>query len=114
MISTQTEAPLEAKKAWCDAHCMAAAVFNTPSSEFREFGRFVVADPLVCGGKPTFKGTRIMVWQVLKQVARGMPWDEITAEWRGKVNEEAIAEAIALAERVFQDHAAEYSESLPA
>jgi uncharacterized protein (DUF433 family) len=37
-----------------------------------------------------------MVWQVLGQVARGMSWDEITAEWRGKVSKEANTEAISL------------------
>ena len=31
--------------------------------------------------------------QVLKQVAQGMPWDAITAEWRGAVPRDAIAEA---------------------
>ena len=36
-------------------------------------GRYIVTDPNVCHGKPTFRGTRIMVSQVLDQVARGMP-----------------------------------------
>jgi uncharacterized protein (DUF433 family) len=78
-------------------------------------GRHIVADPAICHGKPTFVGTRIMVAQVLKQVAKGMPWDEITAEWRGDVSKEAIAEAVSLAQRIFQDHALEYGqESMPA
>ncbi len=78
-------------------------------------GRFMIADPEICHGKPTFLGTRIMVSQVLKQVAKGMPWDAITAEWRGAVSREAIAEAVELAQRTFDDHAAEYSqEPLPA
>ncbi len=72
-------------------------------------GRYLVADPEICHGKPTFLGTRIMVAQVLKQVAKGMPWDAITAEWRGAVPREAIAEAVGLAQRVFEDHAAEYA-----
>jgi uncharacterized protein (DUF433 family) len=78
-------------------------------------GRYMVADPEICHGKPTFLGTRIMVAQVLKQVAKGMPWDVITAEWRGTVTREAIAEAVELAQRTFEDHAAEYAqESQPA
>ncbi len=72
-------------------------------------GRYLVADQEICHGKPTFLGTRIMVAQVLKQVAKGMPWDAITAEWRGAVPREAIAEAVGLAQRVFEDHAAEYA-----
>jgi len=55
-----------------------------------------------------------MVAQVLKQVSKGMSWDAITAEWRGAVTREAIAEAVELAQRTFEDHAAEYARSLPA
>lgn len=51
-----------------------------------------------------------MVAQVLKQVAKGMPWDVITAEWRGAVTKDAISEAVALAERIFEDHALDYSQ----
>ncbi len=86
-----------------------------PRKQRRVLGRYMVADPEICHGKPTFLGTRIMVAQVLKQVARGMPWDAITAEWRGTVTKDAIAEAVALAQRAFEDHAAEYTqESQPA
>ncbi len=60
-------------------------------------GRHIVADPEICHGKPTFLGTRIMVAQVLKQVAKGMAWEAITAEWRGSVTKDAIAEAVELA-----------------
>lgn len=31
----------------------------------------IVADPHICHGKPTFLGTRIMVWQVLELLATG-------------------------------------------
>jgi uncharacterized protein (DUF433 family) len=78
-------------------------------------GRFIIADPEICHGKPTFRGTRIMVTQVLRLVAKGMPWEAIVAEWRGSVPTEAIAEAVELAQRVFEDHATEYAqESMPA
>ena len=62
-----------------------------------ELGRYIVADPRICGGQPTFKGTRIMVWLVLEQVEEGLTWDAITRQWDGRVNEEAIAEAVAIA-----------------
>jgi uncharacterized protein (DUF433 family) len=68
-------------------------------------GRYIVADPEICHGKPTFLGTRIMVAQVLKQVAKGMPWDAIVVEWDGSVTKDAIAEAVSLAQRAFEDHA---------
>jgi len=48
--------------------------------------KFIVADPEICHGKPTFKGTRIMVWQVLDALARGETADEIVQAWAGKVS----------------------------
>ncbi len=65
-----------------------------------ELGRHIVADPGICHGQPTFKGTRIMVWIVLEQLESGMTWQEIVGEWDDKVSEEAIAEAIAIADLV--------------
>jgi uncharacterized protein (DUF433 family) len=75
----------------------------------KPLGRYIIADPEICHGKPTFIGTRIMVSQVLRQVAKGMSWDAISAEWRGAVASEAIAEAVELAQRTFEDHAEEYA-----
>ena len=72
-------------------------------------GRYIVTDPEICHGKPTFRGTRIMVWQVLEQIAGGMAWETIEEEWRGKVSKEAIAEAVRLASQAFIEHADEYS-----
>jgi hypothetical protein len=42
-----------------------------------------------------------MVTQVLKQVAKGTPWETIIAEWRGNVTKDAIAEAVELAQHAF-------------
>lgn len=79
------------------------------TTERKLLSEHIVADPEICHGKPTFLGTRIMVFQVLRQIAQGMPWDSIVAEWRGRVSREAIAEAVMLAQRAFEDHAAEYA-----
>jgi len=65
-----------------------------------ELGRHIVAESGICGGQPTFKGTRIMVWIVLDQLDRGMTWEEIVSEWPGKVSGAAISEAIAIADLV--------------
>ena len=70
-------------------------------------GRFVVADPEICHGEPTFRGTRILVADVLEQVARGMAWEAIIEEWRGALNEEAITEAVRLAREAFLTQATE-------
>ncbi|MGD0696838.1 MAG: DUF433 domain-containing protein [Terriglobia bacterium] len=71
-------------------------------------GRHIVTDPQICHGQPTFRGTRIMVTQVLEQVSSGMAWEAIVDEWRGSVSKEAIAEAVQLAKQAFVDHADEY------
>ena len=71
-------------------------------------GRYIVADPEICHGKPTFRGTRIMVADVLEQVADGLAWETIIEEWRGSITDEAIAEAVRLARRALLDHVAEY------
>ena len=65
--------------------------------EVKVFGTYIVADPRICHGQLTFRGTRVFVADVLEQVARGMPWDEIAREWRGTVPLDAIAEAVSLA-----------------
>ena len=39
---------------------------------------FIFNDILIGNGKPTFKGTRIMVWQVLDMLAQGATREEIT------------------------------------
>ena len=70
-------------------------------------GRYIVADPKICHGQPTFRGTRILVADVLEQVAGGMAWPSIVEEWRGSINEEAIAEAVRAARGTFREHARE-------
>lgn len=82
--------------------------------EKRHLGRYIVADPQICHGKPTFMGTRIMVSQVLEQVASGMAWPAIVDEWRGSVSTDAIAEAVRLAERAFAEHVEEYTKPIAA
>ena len=74
----------------------------------RLIGRFMVADPSVCHGQPTFRGTRILVSDVLEQVASGMAWETIVEEWRGDVSKDAIAEAVRVASQAFLDHSGQY------
>ncbi len=46
-----------------------------------EINKYIVADTEICGGKPTFKGTRVMVWQVLEMLQGGMPIEEILEDY---------------------------------
>ena len=68
-----------------------------------DLGEYIVADPGICHGKPTFKGTRIMVWQVLDALARGESTDQIVQAWDGKVTKAAIAETVRLAREALLD-----------
>jgi len=38
-----------------------------------ELGKHIVADSKICGGQPTFKSTRIIVWLVLEQLEEDFP-----------------------------------------
>lgn len=71
---------------------------KSPGNGRMELGRYIVADPEICHGKPTFKGTRIFVADVLADVERGLSWDFIVRRWGGgKVSKAAITEAVRLA-----------------
>ena len=72
-------------------------------------GRYIVTDPEVCHGKPTFRGTRILVADVLEQIADGLAWETIIEEWRGSICNEAIAEAVRLSTKVFLENTDKYT-----
>jgi uncharacterized protein (DUF433 family) len=77
-----------------------------------ELGEHVVADPLICHGKLTYKGTRIMVWQILDELEHGMSVPQIVKAWGGRVSKAAILETIALAHGAFLDAHGRLSHSL--
>jgi uncharacterized protein (DUF433 family) len=78
------------------------------SEQARSLGRYIVADPRICHGKPTFRGTRIMVWQVLEMLADGMAWETIIEQCHNSITKDAIAEAVKLSGEAFLRHADEF------
>src|SRR5207302_8821857 len=62
----------------------------------REVGQYLIADPGVCFGKVTFKGTRVPVKTVLNFMAMGWTIDRILEDWP-QLKREAIMEALELA-----------------
>ena len=74
----------------------------------KRIGRYIITDPDICHGQPTFRGTRIFVSDVLEQVAQGMAWEAIVEDWHGNISQEAIAEAVQLASRALLEHIDEY------
>jgi len=70
----------------------------------KALGRYIIADTTICHGKPIFAGTRILVADVLEQVANGTDWEVIVDDWRGDVSKEAIAESVRLAREAWVTH----------
>jgi len=64
-------------------------------------GRYIITDPNIYHGKPTFKGTCIFVEDVLEQVAQGKIWESIIEELKNNITKEAIAEAVQMSYHAF-------------
>jgi uncharacterized protein (DUF433 family) len=77
----------------------------------KAIGRFIVVDPNVCHGQPTFCGSRIFVADILDQVANGMAWEAIIENWRGALSHEAIAESVRLEREILLNHSDEEEKS---
>jgi uncharacterized protein (DUF433 family) len=73
----------------------------------KALGRYIVVDPAICHGQPVFRGTRILVADVLEQLASGMSWEAIIEEWHGALTKQAIAEAVRLAQEALVLHASQ-------
>ncbi len=70
--------------------------------DYYPLGEFVVLAPGVCGGRPTFKYTRLEVSVVLALLSMGSTVEEVAAEYeQSNLQIEAIQEAIRLADEAF-------------
>jgi len=56
--------------------------------------RYIVVDDEVCHGKPVFKGTRILVSDVIELLGAGVSIEEIIKDYYPSLNEEMIREAL--------------------
>lgn len=74
--------------------------------KYYPLGKHIVRASGVCGGRPTFKYTRIEIAGTLDRLAAGENIDDLVAGYRGRVPKDAILEAIELV-------AKEYVKSLP-
>jgi len=59
-----------------------------------EINDHIVIDSEICGGTPTFKGTRIMVWQILEMLEAGMPIKEIITTFPTPLTKEHVKAAL--------------------
>ncbi len=60
---------------------------------YRQLGDFVVQAVGVCGGRPTFKYTRIEITGTLARLANGETLESIVQGYAGRVSKEAVLEA---------------------
>jgi uncharacterized protein (DUF433 family) len=67
--------------------------------EYYPLGRHIVVAPGVCGGRPTFKYTRIDVRHALSLLATGRTVERVAHGYKLPVS--AVREALALAARAF-------------
>jgi uncharacterized protein (DUF433 family) len=70
--------------------------------EYYPLGKYVVMAKGVCGGRPTFKYTRIEVAGILRRLSAGQTIDQIVSNYnRPELPREAIEEAMRLAAEAF-------------
>lgn len=72
------------------------------SYEYIPLGQFVVRAVGVCGGRPTFKYTRIEVAGALDRLASGESVESIVSGYDGRVSREAVLEAVDIAKCLFE------------
>ena len=68
-------------------------IVNGEPYHYYPLGKHVVRAIGVCGGRPTFKYTRIEITGTLGRLAAGEHLDQIVKGYRGRVPREAIIEA---------------------
>jgi uncharacterized protein (DUF433 family) len=65
-----------------------------------EVGKYIVVDDEICHGKPTFKGTRVLVSDVIELLAAGLSIEEIIRDYYPSLNEDMIKEMESLLAKV--------------
>jgi uncharacterized protein (DUF433 family) len=73
---------------------MVTEVINGEPYDYYPMGRYVVRALGVCGGRPTFKYTRIEIAGTLDRLHAGENIDDVVEGYEGTVPYEAVLEAI--------------------
>jgi len=76
-------------------------VINGEPYQYYPLGEHVVRAVGVCGGRPTFKYTRIEITGTLDRLAAGESLDTIVEGYRGRVSREAVMEAVQIVTDLF-------------
>jgi uncharacterized protein (DUF433 family) len=76
-------------------------VVNGEPYRYYPLGEHVVRAVGVCGGRPTFKHTRVEITGTLDRLAAGESLDAIVAGYQGRVSREAVMEAVQIVKAGF-------------
>lgn len=68
-----------------------------------QINKYIISDSGICHGKPTFRGTRIMVWQILSLLAHGESAETSIAEFPS-LTARHIEAALDYASSLTQEH----------
>jgi uncharacterized protein (DUF433 family) len=75
-------------------------IYGGEAYEHYPIGKHVVSAPGVCGGRPTFKHTRLEVSTVLALIASGETVEQVVRAYaHSQITPEAVREAIHLADQ---------------
>jgi uncharacterized protein (DUF433 family) len=94
-----------------EAHLVTELVSGEPY-QYVPLGQYVVRAIGVCGGRPTFKYTRIEVTGTLERLASGESLEFVINGYRGRVSREAISEATEIVNRMFLSSLPELSSAV--
>ena len=72
---------------------MITEIIDDEPYEYIPLGEYVVKAKGVCGGRPTFKYTRILIAGTMERIDAGEDIDSIVEGYRGRVSKDAILEA---------------------
>jgi uncharacterized protein (DUF433 family) len=64
---------------------------------------YIVVDSDICHGKPTFKGTRVMVWQVLDLLKSGVSIEEIIIDYFPNLTRKGVYAALDYASKLVEE-----------
>lgn len=68
-----------------------------------EINDHINADSEICEGKPVFKGTRVMVWQVLELLGAGISIEQIRQDYFPQLSREAILSVLNYASKLIEE-----------
>ena len=63
---------------------------------YLQIGKHLISHPRICGGRLSFRGTRIKVADILELLDSGMTLQQVASNYPGLISVEAIQEAAML------------------